>query len=111
MGPKDGTKAKKYIEDNITNQDISTSDLADVLAMSRTNLHRKLKSLNGQSATQFIKSIRLNYAMKLIDEGNDSIEDVCFASGFSSTSYFSKCFKELFKMSPSDYKNSNHLKN
>ncbi|WP_372933559.1 hybrid sensor histidine kinase/response regulator transcription factor [Mariniphaga sediminis] len=103
-------KAKKYIEDNITNPDISTTDLANVFAMSRTNLHRKLKSLSGQSATQFIKTIRLNYAMELIDKGNDSMEDVCYASGFNSTSYFSKCFKELFKMSPSEYKNSRFLK-
>lgn len=97
-------RAKKYIEANITNPDISTTTLASELNMSRTNLHRKLKSLTGKSSTEFIRNLRINKAMELMENEGTSISEVCYAVGFTSTSYFSKCFKEIYGVKPSAYK-------
>ncbi len=97
-------RAKAYIEQNITNPDISTTQLASELNMSRTNLHRKLKSLTGKSSTEFIRNLRINRAMALMEKESKSIADICYAVGFASTSYFSKCFKEIYGINPSTYK-------
>ena len=97
-------RAKKYIEANITNPDISTTTLASELNMSRTNLHRKLKSLTGKSSTEFIRSLRINKAMELMETEGTSISEVCYAVGFTSNSYFSRCFKEIYGVKPSAYK-------
>ena len=97
-------RAQQYINANIDNPDISTTDLAAELKMSRTNLHRKLKSLMDQSSTEFIRNIRINKAMKLMEQDGISISEVCYAVGFTSTSYFSKCFREIYGINPSEYK-------
>lgn len=97
-------RAQQYINANIVNPDISTTDLAAELKMSRTNLHRKLKSLMDQSSTEFIRNIRINKAMKLLEQDGISISEVCYAVGFTSTSYFSKCFREIYGINPSEYK-------
>ncbi len=60
-------RAKKYVETNITEPDISTTTLAAELNMSRSNLHRKLKSLTGKSSTEFIRNLRINKAMELME--------------------------------------------
>jgi len=103
-------RAKVYVENNITNPDISTTQLASELSMSRTNLHRKLKSLTGKSTTEFIRNIRIYQAMTLIEQENLPISDVCYSVGFTSTSYFSKCFKEIYGISPSAFKRNFTLK-
>jgi len=104
-------RAKGFVEQNIANPDISTTQLASELHMSRTNLHRKLKSLTGKSTTEFIRNIRMNRAITLLEQENQSISEVCFAVGFTSTSYFSKCFKETYGISPRTYKRNLTLKN
>ncbi len=97
-------RAKAYIEQNITNPDISTTLLASELNMSRTNLHRKLKSLTGKSTTEFIRNLRINRAMAIMEQEKISMAEVCYSVGFTSTSYFSKCFKEIYGINPSTYK-------
>ena len=97
-------RARTYIEKNITNPDISTTQLASELNMSRTNLHRKLKSLVDQTSTEFIRNIRINRAMELMEQDDLNIGEVCYSVGFASTSYFSKCFKEIYGINPSEYK-------
>lgn len=97
-------RARKYIEDNIANPDISTTLLASELKMSRTNLHRKLRSLVDQSTTEFVKNIRINKAMEYMENKGMNVSEACYAVGFTSTSYFSRCFKEIYGISPSEYK-------
>jgi signal transduction histidine kinase/ligand-binding sensor domain-containing protein/DNA-binding response OmpR family regulator len=95
-------KAIKVVEENMTDVDFSVEDMASRLNLSRTHLHRKLKSLTNQSATEFIRSVRLKHAVKLIQEGNHKINEIGYAVGFNSHTYFTKSFKKQFGKSPSD---------
>ncbi|TNF40349.1 MAG: hybrid sensor histidine kinase/response regulator, partial [Bacteroidetes bacterium] len=96
-------KAIKVTESNMTNVDFSVEDLAHNLNLSRTHLHRKLKSLTNQSATEFIRSIRLKKAVQLMKEGNHKVNEIGYTVGFNSHNYFTKSFKKQFGMSPSDF--------
>ena len=72
--------------------------------MSRTQLHRKLKATTGMSATAFIRVHRVKTASELLKNNELAISEICFASGFESTSYFSKQFKIVFGYSPKSYR-------
>ena len=98
-------KAIRIIEQNILKNDFGVDKLASDLNMSRTSLYRKLKSLTGQSATEFIRYIRLKKALNLMESGTLSIEEVSLAVGFNSHSYFSHCFRQHFGKTPSEYIN------
>lgn len=97
------SKAIYIIEKNITNTDFSVEELAKNLNLSRTHLHRKLKSLTDQSATEFIRNIRLKHAIKLMKTGDYLINEIGFAVGFNSHNYFTKAFKKQFGISPSEF--------
>ena len=77
--------------------------LAADLCMERTGLYKKLTALMQQSPVVFIRSIRLHRAADMLREGRLSIADVAERTGFSSTSYFSKCFQKEFGCKPSEY--------
>jgi AraC-like DNA-binding protein len=95
--------AIKYVESNLTDERMDTELLANHLNLSQSTLYRKLKSLTGKSATDFIRTIRLEYAARLFREGMFNIEEVSAMSGFNSHSYFSRSFKEQFGKTPSEY--------
>ena len=95
---------KKVLEHHITNPNFTVEEFCSIANMSRTQLHRKLKATTGMSSTEFIRVHRLKIASELMKNKNLSISDICYSSGFSNTSYFSKQFKLLFKMSPKKYK-------
>lgn len=98
-------QAAKAVEENIENPDFNVEDLAAGLALSRQHLHRKLKALTGQSATQFIRSIRLKRAAQLLSANFGSATEVAYKAGFNNISYFAKCFKKQFGVPPKDYPN------
>lgn len=89
----------KYLPD----PEFTVDQFCREMYMSRTQLHRKLKALTGLSATSFIRSQRIKLAANLMLKPNINISDVCFATGFNDTSYFSKCFKEIQGQTPSEY--------
>ena len=91
------------IEEHINNFDFDVSKLTDKMAVSRVQLFRKLKALTDQSPSEFIRTIRLKRAVQLLDKGFGNIAEVTYQVGFNNLSYFAKCFRELFGMSPSDY--------
>lgn len=77
---------------------------ADEMAVSRTTLHTKLKSLTGLSAIGFIRSIRLKAACKIMDENkNIRISELAYMVGFNDPKYFSVCFKKEFGLHPTEY--------
>jgi signal transduction histidine kinase/ligand-binding sensor domain-containing protein/DNA-binding response OmpR family regulator len=96
-------RAIKVIETNMTNVEFSVEDMASSLHLSRTHLHRKLKSLTNQSATEFIRYVRLKQAVKLMKEGNYKINEIGYAVGFNSHNYFTKSFKKQYGKSPSEF--------
>jgi signal transduction histidine kinase/ligand-binding sensor domain-containing protein/DNA-binding response OmpR family regulator len=77
--------------------------LATELGISRMGLHRKIKALTDQSTGEFIRNIRLKKAYELLSIPGKNISSVCYDVGFNSHSYFTACFNEVFKMTPSEY--------
>ena len=96
---------KKVLENNITNTSFGVEEFCNIAAMSRTQLHRKLKATTGMSATEFIRVHRVKIASELLKNNSLTISEICFAAGFESTSYFSKQFKIVFKCTPKQYRN------
>jgi AraC-like DNA-binding protein len=93
----------KIIEERIMDTQFSVEELSRDLAMSRSSLHKKLKSLSGYVPNELIKLVKLKHAAKLLQEGSHTIAEVAYLSGFNSPSYFSKCFLQQFQLSPKEY--------
>ena len=91
------------IDKHITNVDFSVDDLAQEIAMSRSNLYRKVKGLSGLTPNDFIRLVRLKKAVKLMQDGENRINEICFMVGFNTSSYFAKCFKHQFGILPKDF--------
>lgn len=97
-------KVLNYINDNLSDPELSVELLASELSLSRSQFYRKIKTLTGQTANGFLRKIRLQRAKIMIEKGNTNISDVCYKSGFSSPSYFTKCFKKQFDILPTEVK-------
>ncbi len=96
-------RALGCIENNMDNTSYNVEALSSDMGMSRMNLYRKLQSITGQTPTEFIRTIRLKRAAQLLESSQLTISEVADRVGFSSSSYFSKCFKEQFGMLPTQY--------
>jgi len=95
-------KVIKNIELNLDNISYSVEKLSKDMNMDRTGLYRKLSALTGQTPSELIRSIRLKYSTQLLEKGIP-VAEVAEKVGFSSTSYFTKCFQEEFGVKPSQY--------
>ena len=93
----------RLITENIANQDLSVEFLAREMAISRSGLFAKTKELSGETPNKLINLARLNMAAKLLSEGRHSIGEICYMTGFSSPSYFSKSFFAQFGVTPHDW--------
>jgi len=96
-------RAIHVVEKHLLNPNFSVEQLADELGVSRSTLHRKMRVLTNQSATEFVRYVRMKKAIKLMKEGNLNIDEIGYAIGFNSHSYFTQCFKKQFGMTPSEY--------
>jgi AraC-like DNA-binding protein len=93
------------IKDHVFNDSLTVQKLARLIAMSRTDLHRKLTCLVGMSATEYIRHIRLSRAsVLLLEKPGLSIYQVALEVGFNNQSYFSKRFREVFGYSPKEWR-------
>jgi signal transduction histidine kinase/DNA-binding response OmpR family regulator len=101
------TVLKDVFENQLINPDFGVEEFCKAAAMSRTQLHRKLTALTGMSVTEFIRVHRLKIASELLQNPDLNISEVCYASGFSDPSYFSKQFKLIYGISPIQYKEKN----
>ncbi|MEP3390500.1 MAG: 7TM diverse intracellular signaling domain-containing protein [Reichenbachiella sp.] len=97
------------IEENIANEAFGVETLAEIVHMSRSQLHRKLSALIGQAPNQIIRKVRLNRALKLLQNHTGTISEIAFMTGFSSPNYFSKCFHEHFGYPPKEVKREPNL--
>ncbi len=95
-------KLLSIIHRRIGDTTLNVETLASEVFLSRSQLYRKTKALTGLNVNEFIRKIRLEEAKKMLEAGNVNISEVCYAVGFSSPSYFSKCFKELFGILPTE---------
>jgi AraC-like DNA-binding protein len=91
------------LEDNLSDEGFGIPKLQDALAMSKTQLHRKMKALTDRAPGEFIRHYRLQRAAQILSEQGGNVTEVALAVGFGSLSYFTRSFKEYYHQSPSEY--------
>lgn len=98
-------RATIIIEKNLDNPQFNLKDFAKSMGMSRTNLFNKIKALTGQTPNNFISTMRLKKAAYLLKNQPElNITEIASVTGFSSSHYFSKCFKDSYQKTPSEYR-------
>lgn len=95
-------KALSVVEANIDQAEFDTEKFAGEMFLSRMHLHRKLRALCGQTPREFIRTIRLKRAHQLISQKSGTVTEIAYAVGFNNPSYFSKCFRDIFGVLPSE---------
>ena len=95
-------KITEIIKENISNEQFGVSELAREVGMSRSNLLRKVKKLTKLSVSQFIRQVRLKNAMGMLRQASLTISEISYKVGFSSTSYFIKCFHDYYGYPPGE---------
>ncbi|MEM5565096.1 helix-turn-helix domain-containing protein [Psychroserpens sp. AS72] len=95
-------QAKALILEHISNEQFGVSELADLMNMSRSNLLRKIKKQTQGSASQFIREVRLQKGMTLLEETELTVSEISYEVGFSNNSYFTKCFRDYYGYSPGE---------
>ena len=93
----------RIIHDNIANPDLSVAFLAKEMAISRSGLFAKVKELCGETPNNLINQARLHAAAALLSEGRHTVGEICYMTGFSSPSYFSKSFAAQFGVTPHEW--------
>lgn len=96
-------RVQEVMDSSIVESSFNTEEFSKAVGMSRMQLHRKLKALTGLSASEFIRSQRLKLAADLLQKSDINVSQVGYSVGFNDHSYFSKCFKETYGKTPSDY--------
>lgn len=92
------------VEQQLDNTNFTVKTLAKEIGMSHSNLYKRIKSISGKSANEFIRFIRLRTVAKLLIDSGYTISEAAFAAGFNDIKYFREQFSKLFGMKPSDYK-------
>ncbi len=95
-------QAEAIISDNISNEQFGVSELAGLMNMSRSNLLRKIKKQTQLSASQFIRQIRLQKGMEMLEQTELTVSEISYQVGFGNNSYFIKCFREYYGYSPGE---------
>ena len=98
-------KLMEIVESQLDNEHFGVEQLSEEIAMSRSQLHRKLTALLDQGPNQFIRSFRLNRAYDLLKQKAATSSEIAYRVGFGSPSYFTKCFQEQFGYVPSEMHN------
>ncbi len=88
------------IEENMSNEKFGVEEMSKAIALSRSQLHRKLKALTGQSSSAFLRIIRLKRAYQLLEKSAGNASEIAYQVGFSNSNYFFKCFKEEYGITP-----------
>lgn len=96
-------KLNEYILENLTNEHLSVEMIAGNMNMSNSSLYRKVKGISGISPVDLIRIIRLKKAVELMHSGEKRINEIAFATGFSSPAYFSTSFQKQYGKSPSEF--------
>ncbi len=104
-------RLQSVVEEHIYDSGFNTEIFAQKMMMSRTQLHRKLKAVTGLSTSAFIRVERVKKAAEILAQQDVNIADVCYAMGFNTASYFTKCFKEVMNVTPTEYMNQQKKKN
>jgi AraC-like DNA-binding protein len=98
-------RLRQLVQEQMTDSDFGVESLASDMSLSRVQLYRKVKALTGRTPVDIIRLSRLNRAKVLLAQGSKNISEVAYDVGFSSPSYFTKCFKDEFGMLPGNVDN------
>ena len=101
-------KVENLIEENISNENFGAQEIQNTLAISRAQLHRKMKAVTNQAPGEFIRRYRLERAAQLLISKSGNVTEIAYSVGFGSLSYFTRSFKEHFHQSPSEYAAKNN---
>jgi signal transduction histidine kinase/DNA-binding response OmpR family regulator len=96
-------KAITVVNNHLDDAQFTVQQFQEEMAMSRMQLHRKLKALTNHSASEFVRHLRLQRAADMLSANGITVAEAAYGSGFNSLSYFSQCFKEKFGVTPSTY--------
>jgi len=96
-------RVQNVLDNKLTESAFSIQEFSEAVGMSRMQLHRKLKALTGLSASEFIRSQRLKLAASLLQNSDANVSEIGYQVGFNDHSYFTKCFREAYGVSPSAY--------
>ncbi len=96
------------IEDNFTDPDFGVEELANHLNISRSSLNRKMRDILNTTANNYIRDKKIEKAEELLRTSSMQINEICYKVGFTTPSYFIKCFRKKYGMSPNEYANSSH---
>ncbi len=102
-------KVMETIEKHLDNGDLMVEDIANEVNMSRSVFFKKLKTLTGLSPVEFLKEIRMKRAAQLIETDEYSMAQIAYMVGLNDSHYFSKCFKQQYGITPTEYKESRKL--
>lgn len=91
------------LESSYMNSDISIEKLSEQLGISRVHFYRKIKQISGLTPVDYIRNYRMAKAVNLLGEHRYSISEIAYQTGFSSPAYFTKCFRDIFNMTPTEY--------
>ena len=99
------TKIMECLEKNMDNSEYSVEELSSDIGMHRMNLYRKLQSITGMTPSEFIRTIRLKRAAQLLQsDPNLTVSEVSNMVGFNTSKYFTRYFKDMFGVTPSQYR-------
>ena len=96
-------RVQLVLDGKLTESSFSIQQFSEAVGMSRMQLHRKLKALTGLSASEFVRSQRLKLAATLLKNSDANISQIGYQVGFNDPSYFTKCFREAYGVSPTEY--------
>lgn len=96
-------KTLDLLEEHYADGEFGVPQMQEALALSKTQLHRKIKALTNHPPGELLRNFRLKRAAQILDKKGENVTQVAYAVGFNNLSYFAKCFKELHGKSPSDY--------
>ncbi|HRS19449.1 MAG TPA: helix-turn-helix transcriptional regulator, partial [Bacteroidales bacterium] len=96
-------KTMNCIHTHISNPNLSIDDISEYVCVSKIQLYRKIKAITGLTPADIVKTTRLQVAEEMVVSQKYTITEICFYVGFSDPKYFSKCFKEQYGVSPSEY--------
>ena len=97
-------KLISIVHANLHDDNFGVAKLAEESGMSRATLQRKIKSIKGQSVSHFIREIRLQKAIEMLQNDEGNVAETAFKVGFGSTTYFIKCFHDFYGFPPEAYK-------
>ena len=100
-------KVMQWLEENVSDAEITVDQLAAFVGMGRTSMYNKIKGLTGKSPVELIQEFRMEKATYYLKSGQYSVSETSYKVGFSDPGYFSRSFKKHFGMSPADYMKQN----